>query len=96
MDLTSRDYNNTNSDYNDGAKAKIAEPRHLELAREISSQMIDNFSPTEQREALDFIFKRIESNYNDKVSELQRDLQCINENRDTFLGNPSPVKAPGY
>lgn len=76
----------------DRLMTKAAQPRHHEMAQQVSREMIENFSSKEQKEMLDIIQSNIVDNYDSKILETQKDLETLKTHKDTFLGNPISVE----
>lgn len=79
----------------DDSPNKASQPRHLEMANEVSKELTQNFSGKEQFEFLQEIGAQLENHHKDNITDKEPLLKSVNEQYSEFLGENTPTKIGG-
>lgn len=58
---------------------KEKQPKHLEIAREISITLINEFSGIEQHEFLEEVKRFVDADYQEKLSQIKNEAEILQE-----------------
>ena len=76
---------------NEHITAKNAQPRHEEFVEQATREMIDAFSPEQQRLILQAIERNIDYHYAHHIEELDKSLKIAKEQRHKFITDPTAM-----
>lgn len=66
---------------------KASQPRHEEMAQQVSRELIENFSAEEQYQFIESVKDRLNSSYKGKIEEADSQLKSLHSQFEAFKGN---------
>lgn len=64
-----------------------AQPRIVEMAQQVSTELIENFSAEEQYQFLQEVRSNVERNYEERIKDTDQNLASLQDKLNTFKGN---------